>query len=90
MNNIETLEYIQYELINDGEGLSVNNKFRTSQTIELSEGMTDKEIIKACKNQGFIKQNIRYNSISIEGELEYTLYVNYKGDPGFELINNKI
>jgi hypothetical protein len=74
---------------NEKDGYEVNNIFSTNAIYELDENMTDKEIVKALKDQGLIKKGIHTSSIEIDGEMDYTLYFDdVKGGhckPDFEL-----
>ena len=62
---------------NAKDGYEVNDVFKTSYVVELSENPSDEEIIKALKKVGFLKPNFRTSSFEIEGEPGYTLYVTY-------------
>lgn len=70
---------------NEKEGYTVNDCFRSCQTIDLDESWDDARIIKALKHAGIIKKGIRAKSIRIDGEMDYTLYFEYKDRPEFEL-----
>lgn len=69
---------------NKRDGFEVNNRFKMSEQIEIdlvtngetTSYSTDREIIKALKDADIIKKNCRYDSFTIEGEWDYTLYVN--------------
>lgn len=69
---------------NPRDGFEVNDRYPCAE-IELpaqrmSSGhwhVPNVAVVKALKADGWIKKNIRYQSIEIGGEDEYTLYVNY-------------
>ena len=78
----------EYDLWNDPEGgKSVNDVYVTSIIWDIPENIleNDRKLISFLKKEGQIKSNIRYASITIDGENEHTLYFNYKCDPAFEL-----
>jgi len=71
---------------NEKDGWEVNDVFRSSGTIELpAEPHSDRELISWLKGAGWIKENIRFSNVEVEGEPEHTLYISYKGKPEFEL-----
>lgn len=72
---------------NKREGFEVNDVYPSRGSITIPVDATDDEIIAALKKEGFIDCNIRASSIGIDGELEYTLYVEYKptAHPEYEL-----
>ena len=61
---------------NNKEGYEVNDLCYSGLTIELPENFTDKQLIKAMKDVGFINTKCQFKSFNIEGEFE-TLYINY-------------
>lgn len=74
---------------NDKDGWEVNEKYKgESYLIDIL--WSDKQLIKKFKEYGLIKKNIRYSSITIDDGDEDVIYVEYKGKPAFELINNKL
>lgn len=72
---------------NERDGFEVNDVYPSRGSITIPVDATDDEIITALKKEGFIGRNIRASSIEIDGELEYTLYVNYAptSHPEYEL-----
>lgn len=78
-------ELVTYDLIDDGESLSVNDVYKTGIEVELSELMTDRDIINELKQLGVINLQAQYKSYDIDGDFEYVLYINFKGDPCCEL-----
>jgi hypothetical protein len=69
---------------NDADGYEVNDVFKTSETYELDESLTDSELIQSLQAQGCIKSGIDMDLIEIEGDDE-TVYLSYDGKPEFEL-----
>lgn len=77
---------------NSRDGFTVNNAFRMCYNLEVTAvehvynentpqefiqfSVSNAHIIRALKRSGYIKRNIRHSSIEIEGEQDYTLYVN--------------
>jgi hypothetical protein len=77
---------------NAKDGFTVNNAFRTGRTVEVTAvehvynentpqefihfSVSNAHIIRALKREGYIKRNIHHKSIEIDGEQDYTLYVN--------------
>ncbi len=70
---------------NEEDGYSVNNRFETDITLCVSEDATDEDIIKALKTTGFLKKGLHYDKFAIEGENDYTLYIDHEGCPVCEL-----
>ncbi len=62
---------------NAREGYWVNDVYPSRGTITVSSEARDRDIILALKREGFIKRNIRHSSVSVDGELEYALYIGY-------------
>ena len=60
---------------NPKDGFEVNNRFKMSETIEISKNSTPKSIIRKLKQANIIKQNSHFDSFDIDGEFDYTLYV---------------
>lgn len=72
---------------NEHDGFEVNDVYRTSTIVDIPDDANDETIIRILKAEGAIKRNIRFKSIEIDGELEYSLYFTYRptGRPEFEL-----
>jgi len=83
--NMKKYKLYDYDLWADGEGGFTVNDVYPGEVVEVADNLTDKELIRELKKQGQIKRGIRFASITIDGEPDYTLYFNYKGNPGFEL-----
>lgn len=84
---MHTYELITYDLINDGESLSVNDIYKTGITLDLDETVEDKVIISELKQLGILNLNAHYKNFEIDGEPEYVYYINFKGNPCCELRN---
>lgn len=82
-----TYDVITYDLIRDESGGWSVNDARKSGEITLDSEWSNKRLILELKRKGWIKRNIQLRSLDIDGEPDYTLYINYKGDPGMELRN---
>lgn len=84
---MQTFDVITYDLWgNDRDGYEVNDAHK-SGTIDIDPEWSDKRLILELKREGWLRRNIRLASITIDGEPDYTLYLNYKGWPGLELRN---
>lgn len=71
-------EVITYDLWgNDKDGYAVNDAFISGVISINAENMDDKQIIQALKKDGWIKRGFRFNSFTIDGECDYSLYINY-------------
>jgi len=57
------------------DGYYVNNVIKTDFMVELSEDMTDRQIIRALKDCGFLFGKFWYKSFQINGEYDLTLYI---------------
>lgn len=72
----------KYKLINYDvwgnakDGFEVNNAFTTGIEIELSEEFTDLDLKRALYRSGFASRGILNARIGVEGETDYTLYIN--------------
>ena len=89
---------------NERDGFEVNDRYKQG-TVEIeavlehynvgtphassSYNVTDEAVIKALKSEGYISKNIRKSSIGIDGEPEYSLYIEYTptARPEMELQN---
>jgi len=72
---------------NEKDGFEVNDVYPSRGTIEVCAGASNREIVLALKAAGFIKRGVRHASVEIEGEIGYTLNVNYAptAHPEYEL-----
>lgn len=70
---------------NARDGWQVNDIYPSDGTIEVPEDATNKEIVTALKKEGLIKPNIHASSIEIDGEVGYTMNLEYRGKPAYEL-----
>ena len=71
-------EVIKYDVWgNSTDGYEVNNAFRTNLFINIEGNDTDKDILKKLKEIGFLKNTAKYQCFEIEGELEYSLYIDH-------------
>lgn len=61
---------------NSKSGYEVNDLCYSGLTIELPENFTDKQLIKAMKEAGFINVKCQFKSFSIDGD-DMTLWVDY-------------
>lgn len=58
------------------DGFTVNNRFKQG-TIDFDPEAKDADIIRTLKQAGYINPQCHYNSFEIDGEPDYTLYINY-------------
>ena len=71
-----THDVIAYDIWgNKKDGWEVNNAFKIGE-VDLSQVDKDKEITKRLKKAGFINSKVRYSSVEIEGDHDYSLFVN--------------
>lgn len=61
---------------NKKDGFEVNNRYRDC-IVEIPEDAIDREIIKIIKKAMGLKRGFPYAYFEVDGEPEYTLYVNY-------------
>lgn len=61
---------------NNKDGYEVNDLCFSGLTIELPENFTDKQLIKAMKEVGFINTKCQFKSFDIVNSIE-TLYIDY-------------
>ena len=71
-----TYKVYDYDLWRDDNGYYVNDVFETDIIITVNDYTSDKEIIKALKEEGLLKKNLRYKSFDIHGDID-CLYVEY-------------
>ena len=71
-------EIIQYDVWGDPDGgFTVNDSYSTGIFIDINENDSDKIILKKLKEAGFLKKTAKYNCFEIDGELDYSLYINH-------------
>ncbi len=75
---MRTYEIISYDVWgNPADGFEVNNAYRTGIFIGISENDSDKTILEKLKEVGFLKKTVKYICFEIDGDLEYSLYVDH-------------
>lgn len=62
---------------NKNDGFEVNDVYPSCATIELPDDATDADIVRALKDVGVINAKCRTSSFEVDGETDYTMYVNY-------------
>ena len=81
----EEYRVYDYELWgNEKDGYTVNNSYRTEEIVELEQNISNSELIQVLKKKGVIKKYSRNSSINLYGD-EEVIYIDYKGNPSFEL-----
>tara|TARA_Y100000593_G_C4216702_1_gene289595 strand:+ start:615 stop:896 length:282 start_codon:yes stop_codon:yes gene_type:complete len=71
-------ELINYDVWgNPQDGFEVNNAYSTGIVIDISENDTDKTILKKLKEVGFLKKTAKFICFEIDGELDFSLYINH-------------
>lgn len=72
----------KFELINhdvwgnDEEGYQVNDSWKIGEIEINSVDCDNEEIVEALKEFGFLKDSVTVEDIEVEGETEYSLYIN--------------
>lgn len=64
---------------NKRDGYQVNNVFKTMYTFTVHND-TDKAIINGMKRSGFLAKGLHTSSFYIDGDSDYSLYVEYIPD----------
>ncbi len=59
----------------------VNNTFRTNQFYLLDDDWSGEQVTRSLIDQNLFSENIDKELISIDGESEYVLYIDYGGYP---------
>ncbi len=82
----KTWRYYSYDVCgNADDGYEVNNVFRTSEYVEIPEGVnTDAELFAHLKKIGFInKPYLRVNKFETDHNVDcsHTIYFSYDGRP---------
>jgi hypothetical protein len=62
---------------NKKDGFEVNDTFQTPYKVELHHESSDRDIIKALKDVGFLAKHAKYSNFQIDGEYEYGLNITY-------------
>jgi len=71
---MKTYKVVSYDVWgNKKDGFEVNEAHYTSFTVELSEDATNREIVKALKDCGYLKKGLHTKSVRIDGD-EYCIY----------------
>ena len=71
---------------NAKDGYEINHSYPTGETVILSKGMSDKEIVKALKEVGVLRRDLRMNMIQLEEDEEESIHItDSKGRPEFSL-----
>ena len=72
---------------NAREGFDVNDVYPSRGRVTIPDDTTDAEVVQALKREGFIDSRIRFNSVSVDGESGYSLYIGESrtGKPVYEL-----
>lgn len=71
-------EVINYDVWgNEEEGFEVNGSYTTGYEIEISDTASDKEIIDALKEIEFLSNKCNENTVDIDGETEFSLYLEW-------------
>lgn len=73
------MEYdvINYDVLgNPKDGYEVNDAHYTGLTITVNDDDTDADVIKALQNVGFLKDGLHRSKFEVDGDPDYTLYVN--------------
>jgi len=93
---MKTYKLINYDVWgNKKDGWQVNDAHYTGILIELPDNFTDLQVKQALYRSGFTSKGILPAKISIDGEPNYSLYINleakqYCGKPLCELRNISI
>jgi len=75
-----------YDLWADEEnGYVVNDVFLIEKDIVITEDASDEDIIRLLKRMNIVNKFAKNKKFNIDGEFDYTLYVDYNGDPVCEL-----
>ena len=80
---------------NDKDGYEVNDIYAAligsslfnceNVYIDVLESDTDKQIVQKLKKSGWMKKTVKDSKVSIDGEIEYQLFIDYCGRPACEL-----
>jgi len=63
---------------NQREGFEVNAAYYTGLEVDLPEYATDEEIIQQLKSVGYLKKGLHTKSFQIDGEPDFTMYVDHQ------------
>ena len=61
----------------DGESWSANDIYEQAVIVAIHDEASDKSIIKSLKKAGILPRQLQYARTNIEGDHEYSLYVEY-------------
>lgn len=64
---------------NEKDGYTSNDRCDTGITLCVSEDATDKAIIRALKAVDFLRKHLHFTKFTIDGDPEYSLYIEYLG-----------
>jgi len=71
-------EIINHDVWGDPDGgFTVNDSYGTGIVIDINENDSDKTILKKLKEVGFLKKTAKYNCFEIDGDFDYSLYINH-------------
>lgn len=71
---------------NDEDGYNVNDVYPSVGTVEIPDEATDKDVIDALADAGFVDIIIDMDEVRIDGdERGYDFCIEYKGKPELEL-----
>ena len=88
---MDIYEIISYDVLgNEKDGFEVNDARHTGVFVSLTKDASDEQIIRALKNEGYIKRNCRFATFEMDhsfGEPPQCIYVEIKktGAPFCEL-----
>lgn len=74
---------------NAKDGYDINCKYATKYTIDLEDNASDIEILTALRDQTLLHYR-RNNHLTVEGEMDGTLYIDYRGVPLLELRREEV
>ena len=60
---------------NAREGFDVNDVYPSRGKVTIYDDATDKEVVQSLKREGFIDSNIRFSSVTVDGEAGDYLYI---------------
>lgn len=63
------------ESLFDGEGWSVNQYYSQPYIVSITEASNAKSIVKALKSGGLLQKTVKYAGWTIDGDLDYGLYL---------------
>jgi hypothetical protein len=71
---------------NEEEGFEINDVYPSRGKIEIPTDAKDADIVRMLKDEGFLKDTVKFSDVEIEGD-EYELYIrdSKTSEPVFEL-----